>query len=260
MSAELSPEIAQIDALLRRAADGFSYPPTPSLVEAVVARVSQRERAGRWTGALESWWGWPALRVALAVLAVTVLIVGAALAVPQSRSALAKFFGLSHVRIEVHPTYGPTPPALSPQSFARPASVDEAQRVVDFPLRFPTRGDARLSPDAVYIQGEVGGLPVAIFVYEHEGFDLYQTDRGSFFKEVPGIQSAHQISFAGHDAYWIDEGGHIATFLDAQGRLVIESRRTVGRATLMWEVNGITYRLETSLSQAEAMRVAESLK
>jgi len=250
MSMDLSRELAPVEALLRSAADSFAYPPTPPITRSVRAQLVEAPRAGS-----ERWWSQPAFRAALAVLAAVALIAGSALAVPQSRSALAKFFGLSHVRVDTQPTGGPTPPALSPESFARPSSLGEAQRAVDFPLRLPVR-DARVEPDAVYLQGEDAVMPVAILVYED--YDLYQTRLG-FFGKGTDPDLIHEVSFGGHDALWIDEGGHIATFLDEQGRLVVESRRTVGRATLLWEDGGITYRLETSLSQEEAIVLAESL-
>jgi len=195
--------------------------------------------------------------VAAIALTAALLIAGAALAVPQSRTALAKFFGLSHVRVEVGATPGPTPRPLSPNSFAKPASLAEAQTAVDFPLRLPTRDGARLEPDAVYVQAE---LPAVIFVYEREGFDLYETRSGFFRKGLPDQSLIHEITFDGTPALWIDQGGHIAEFLDAEGRLIVQSLRSVDRATLFWEQNGITYRLETSLSQAEAIEIAQSLQ
>ena len=254
MSADLSLEIGPVEALLRSAAESFIYPPTPPIAGAVQARLREPVRG---PGVAWRWRVRPAVGVALAVLGTAALIAGSALAVPRSRSALATFFGLSHVQIESQPTAGPTPPALSPESFARPASLGEAQQAVDFALRFPTRDGARLEPDAVYLQGEGAAMPVAILVYDD--YDLYQTGLG-FFGKGTDPSLIHGLSFGSHDALWIDEGGHIATFLDAQGRLVVESRRTVGRATLLWEEDGITYRLETALSQAEAISVAESLE
>jgi hypothetical protein len=266
MNEEFGPE-AQMDAMLRRAARAFTYPPTPAIAAAVEARVRElplrlariRSAIGWLPDAVLGWWLRPAPRLVISALAVAVLIVVAALAIPRSRSAIADFFGLSHVRVEVGPTAGPTPPVLSPQSFARPSSVDEAQHVVDFALRFPTFDGQRLSPDAVYVEGEASNMPTVIFVYEKKGFDVYQTKLGFFGKGGPDPSLVHQISFAGHPAFWIDEGGHIASFLDDQGRVVVESRRTVGRATLLWEQNGITYRLETDLRQEQAIQVAESL-
>ena len=247
-------EIAPVEELLRSAAASLAYPPTPPIARAVQARLRE---AGRGPARAEHWWARPAFRLALAAAA---LVVAVTIALPQSRSALAKFFGLSNVRIESQPTAGPTPPALSPQSFARPSSIEDARSIVDFALRFPTSDGDQLEPDAVYLQGEDAGRPVVIFVYEDEGYDLYQSRLGIFSKGGPDPSLVHELSFAGHNALWIDEGGHIATFLDEQDRLVVESRRTVGRATLLWEEDGITYRLETSLSQQEAIDVAESLK
>ncbi len=252
-------ELVQMEALLRRAATAFAYPPTPHLAAAVQSRLRERASLTDRLGATLAGWRRQPAMAALGMALAVVVALGAAIAVPQSRGALADFFHLSHVRLDTGPTAGPTPMVLAAGNFARPSTADEARQAVDFPMKFPTRDGASLQPDAVYMQGENSNMPVAIFVYEQEGYDLHQTRQGFFGKGVdPAI--VHQISFAGHSALWIDEGGHIAQFLDAQGRTVVESRRTVERATLLWEENGITFRLETLLSQADAIAVAESLR
>ena len=270
MSEELGPEIIEMDDLLRRAARAFAYPRTPPIAPAVMARLREAgpPPAGFWAAglleAVRGWWWRPVPRIAVAVLIGALALVGAALAFPQTREALAEFFGLSHVRVEEGPALGPPPPVLSPESFARPSGLESAQEAVDFPLRFPTRDGLRLHPDTVYLQGEParepGIAPVVIFVFEDEGLDLYQTRAGFFGKGGPDPSLINEIELGGHPALWIDEGGHIASLLDEQGRVVVESRRTVERATLLWEETGITYRLETSLSQEEAIRLAESLR
>lgn len=255
MSAELPDDIVGVDAALRLASRTFAYPPTPNIAAGVSARLREtsRRRALPDFGSLLAQ---PAARFAAAAAAAAVIALGAALAVPTSRGALADFFGLSHVKVSVGPAEGPTPPVLAPESFARPSSLIDAQTAVEFPLRFPAQDGDRLQPDAVYIQGETWDMPIIIFVYED--YDLYQTQLGYFGKGLPA-NSFEEISFAGLDALWIYQGGHIAEFLDAQGRTVVESRRSVDRATLLWEENGITYRLETSLDQQAAIAVAESL-
>jgi hypothetical protein len=249
MNEEPRPELREIDALLRSAARAFAYPAPPPLAAAVRPRIATKgPRRIEWRAALGP---------ALAVLVVAAVALGALLAVPQSREALADFFGLSRVRIEtVSP--GPTPPALSPDSFARPVMADEAQAAVDFELRYPARDGEPLNADATYVYGERGGAPVVILVYD--AFDLYQTRLANFNKEIDYSAPVEEVEVAGQPAVWIETGGHIASFVDGEGRLVVETRRSVDRATLLWEREGLTFRLETSLSLEEAIAVAESLR
>lgn len=257
MSAELSPELLEIDALLRSAARNFAYPPTPPIAARVSARLRDELGAER-APLFGRLWGAPPRRPFAAIAIALLLAMGVSVAVPQSRDALADFFGLSHVRVEIGPVVGPTPPVLSPESFAEPSTVEGARAAVDFPLRFLERDGVRFYPSEVYLQNEGTPGPVAIFVYDD--FDLYQTRLSFFGKGGPDPSLIHEIEFDGQPALWIDEGGHIAQFYDEQGHLVIESRRTVNRATLLWEQDGVTYRLETSLTQEEAIDVARSLR
>lgn len=258
MSQELGPEIVEIDALLERAGRAFAYPATPPLAEAVLARLPAVRPSQTPFDAVRRWWQQPAARIVTAAVTTVALVAGGALAVPQSRSALADLFGLSHARIDVV-TPGlttPTPPVRPAESFARPVTLQEAQAAVNFPLRVPHEGGVALEPDAVLLV-ERSTPPVAVFTYEE--FDLYETRDGTFIKNV-APELIHEVEFRGEVAYWIDQGGHIASFLDEQGNEVLEYRRTVERATLLWEEGGVTYRLETSLSQEEALRVAESVR
>ena len=257
MSAELRPELFEIDALLRSAARSFAYPPTPQIAARVSARLRGELGAER-APLLGRLWAAPPLRAFAGVAMALLLAVGVSVAVPQSRDALADFFGLSHVRVDTGPVVGPTPPVLSPESFAEPSTAEGARAAVDFPLRFLEEDGVRYYPNDVYVQGESPDLPVVIFVYDD--FDLYQTRLSFFGKGGPDPSLIHEIEFDGLSALWIDEGGHIAQFYDEEGRLVIESRRTVARATLLWEQDGVTYRLETSLLQDEAIEVARSLR
>jgi hypothetical protein len=246
----LPRDLVAIDSLLGRTAREFSYPATPRISPGVMARVREPQRATQGFA-----WG-TAWRFAGAAAVVIAIVAGAALAVPQSREALADFFGLSHVRIEVGPNLGPPAPVLDPDNFARPATLSEAQAAVDFDLRFPTTDGERIVPDATLLAYEASTV---IFLYEDEGYDLYQTRGGLFGKGAPEPSSYEALEIDGVPAYWFFEGNHIAWLEDEYGRVVIESRRTVERATLLWEDAGITYRLETSLSQEEAIEVARSL-
>jgi len=253
VNAEMPADLFQMDALLRRAARDIDYPATASIAPGVSARLQPRAAAPRL-------WAMPFARAAAGVALAVVALIGISIAVPQSRDALADLFGLSHVRIDKEPSAGPTPPVLSPQSFAEPSTLAAARLAAGFALRLPMRGGVALQPNAVYVQRYDSPPDVYAVILVYDDFDLYETDAGFFGKNLPDAALLHEITFDGRDAYWIDEGGHIAESYDNQGRLVVESRRTVDRATLLWEDGDVGYRLETSLSQDEAIDVARSLR
>ena len=259
MSQQLSPEFNGIDALLRSSGAAFSYPRTPDIATRVRARLDSEPypvsiMEGVWEAMRR-----PVFRVATALLLVAVVAVASALAIPQSREALADLFGLSSVKLEVGPVEGPPPPVLSPDSFASPATLASAQEAVAFKLRLPVKDGVRILPDAVYIEN-IGDPRVVILVYESRDFDLYQRSFGFYGKGLPDADLARESAVHGQPAIWIESGGHIARSLDADGKLLIETERTVERGTLLWEEGGISYRLETGLSEGEAILVAESLR
>ena len=163
MNEQLSPGIAAVDALLRDASQALAYPPAPALAPSVLERI-ERERHAPVSG----WWSRPLVRMGAALAVAVVVIAGVATAIPQSRSALAGFFGLSNVRVEIVPATEPAPPGLSPGSFARPSTLAEAETVAGFELRFPARGGVPLVPDAVYLQGEEFQQPVVIFAFDDD--------------------------------------------------------------------------------------------
>ena len=265
MSQQLTPEYADMDALLHASATAFEYPRTPNIATRVRSRLDNEARshaiAGSFIERLRAVFARPVLRAAGAVLLVVAVVIASALAVPQSREALADFFGLSHVKIEIGPVLGPPPPILSPGSFAEPATLSSAQERVDFEIRLPVVDGTEMAADAVYVEDRSPGAEVVIAVYEEADFDLYQSANGFFGKGgIPSSDVLLKTDVHGYEAIWISRGGHIASSLDDQGRVVVETLRSVERATLLWEEMGVTYRLETSLSLDEAIRIAESLR
>ncbi len=265
MSQQLTSEHGDVEALLRASAEAFDYPKTPNIAARVANRLDDEARpytfAGAFTGKLRQVLDRPVLRAAAAVLLVAVVVVSSALVVPQSREALAEFFGLSHVKINIGPVLDPPPPVLSPASFAEPATIASAQAKVDFEIRLPAVDGTRMTPDAVYIEDRSPSAEIVIAVYEEEDFDLYQSANGFFGKGgIPSSEVLLETDVHGYEAIWISRGGHIASSLDDQGRVVVETLRSVERATLLWEEMGVTYRLETSPPLDEAIRRAESLR
>ena len=257
MSQELGPEIVEMDLLLRRASRNFQFPTTPHLAAGVLERLQQPTVMEAFRAAMRAWWRRPAPRAAVLIAAALVVALAGALVVPQSRDAVAHFFGLGHVRVHQEPLPIELPPVLQPQDYAEPISLKEAQQLANG-LRLPAYPEGIAGPDAIYLQ-RIGGDLIFILVYQQEGFDLHQSRlKGTWDKTVPYEYEETQVD--GLFASWLRPGGHVTEYRDENDKSLEAGRRTVEHGTLLWERDGFTYRLETSLSKEEAVRVAESLR
>jgi hypothetical protein len=66
------------------------------------------------------------------------------------------------------------------------------------------------------------------------------------------------VTVDGHAGFWIDGDPHVFFYETGGNGIVDDPRRWVGQA-LIWSDEGTTYRIETALQQADAIRIAESL-
>jgi hypothetical protein len=227
------------------------------------------------------------VRLAWALL-IIVLLVGSLLAAPQTRAALLSLFariGAIEIFIDesapapVSPTAPPPtvapailPPATplpSPTATLRPttapaahslelfelgepSTLDEARRLADFPLTVPSvLGD----PDEVYVHRGID-LPAVTLVWREESGLLSLTEIGvqEFANKFVYDEAVTAVGVDGAPAVWL-EGPHRLQLLGnwQEGELLIDSN------VLIWAVDGVTYRLEGNLSEAEMIALAESL-
>ncbi|HEX6288560.1 MAG TPA: hypothetical protein VFZ66_05180 [Herpetosiphonaceae bacterium] len=273
---------------LEETARSFSYPPTPDIAGAVsrqlLARQARRPVERR--------------RMVWALAALSLLIAGLLL-VPPVRAGILEVLRIGAVRILlVEPTATPLPPtpastsaqttimppptatsaimppptATGPMSAqttitATPASsvldlegettLAEAQERLDFPIRLPTY-PADLGSPRVFVQDF--GEPVLIVVWLDQAqpdrvrLSLYQIPPGPY-AEKSRPENIKSTTVNGRPALWA-EGRHF--LITRSGDAVF--RRLVEGHVLIWTEGTITYRLETDLSEAEAIRVAESLR
>lgn len=259
----------QLERRLRAAARGLAYPPTPDLVAAL-----RRRRAGR--GA--------ALRLpspAALTLAALAVVAALLLAVPQVRAAALEALRIGVVRII--PAAPTAPPAPQPVITATPltatpaaptatvgrdplrelsgaTTLDEARERLPFPLRLPAEPPDLGPPDAVFVQN-LGG-PAAILVWREPAdpartrLALYVLSSDAFAQkvEVPAIE---ETTVGGRPAVWTS-GPYVLQLGRAGDRMDV--RRVVTGHTLIWADGDLTYRLETDLPLADAVRIAESLR
>ena len=262
-----SPRLHDLDLerALRELGPRYSYPPTPNLSTLVRTRLVARPAAPLRPVAL---WRDPR-RLALVAAVLLVVAGAAALINPATRDAIAHFF---HVR-GVIVTRAPSPlPSLSPATpldLGRLTTLEEAQRSVGFTIVVPPELGA---PDAVYVAsgppgGEVAlaykprpGIPVVretglgVLVTEFRG-DLVP---GFITKEVGPGTSLDETSVNGDPGWWIAGQPHIIVVRTSPGEGWPETLRLASN-TLVWEHGGVTYRIESGLSKADAMRLAAGL-
>lgn len=256
---------ADLERALRDLGRRYPYPPTPNLAATVRTRIVVRPIAPVRPFAL---WRDPR-RLALVAAVLLVLAGAAALINPATRDAIAHFF---HVR-GVIVTRAPSPlPSLSPATpldLGRLTTLEEAQRSVGFTIVVPPELGA---PDAVYVAsgppgGEVAlaykprpGIPVVretglgVLVTEFRG-DLVP---GFITKEVGPGTSLDETSVNGDPGWWIAGQPHIIVVRTSPGEGWPETLRLASN-TLVWEHGGVTYRIESGLSKADAMRLAAGL-
>lgn len=269
-----------LERALRDLGGEIAYPPTPDLGASVRGRIAaQPARRGRW------WLPAPPTRrrfaIVLALLLVIALLLGA---LPPVRKGVARRLGLSNVEIIVvtavpPPTIAPTPTAspigtaTADSRSARAAlgaetTLPEAQARLLFMVGVPDLPDYR-TPDAIYLgQPPVSGRVTLVYTARPglpaiAGTDiglLVQEFRGGlggglFQKGVPASSHIEPVTINGVPGYWIEGGLRAFAYQDASGAVQFEQTRIAGN-TLLWEQNGIVYRLESLLPKDDALRIA----
>jgi len=241
----------------------YPYPPTPNLAGLVRTRILARPLPSRpW----RSSWTDPR-RLALAAVLLLVLIGAAGLAIPGTRDAIAHFFRVQGVIVNRVPSQPSVTPATS-IDLGRPTTLAEAQSSVKFTIAVPSRLG---SPDAVYLTSGIPGGEVALVYKARPGIPLVgQTGIGVLItefrgdlipefitKEVGPGTTLTETRVNGDAGWWIAGEPHLIIVRIA-GSDQPETLRLAAN-TLVWEHQGVTYRIESALSQAEAIRIASSL-
>lgn len=255
-----------------------AYPPTPDLAQTVRIALTRppapSRRAARWPFQLS-----PHRAAALAALALAVLLLGMFVLFPSAPVAIADRLGLRGVTIrflDEAPTPAPSPVG-GRLALGRRIDLDDARAQVAFPIHVPTL-DGFDSPDEVYLSlGPSDGM--VSFVYRAAsglpptpetgvGALLTQfraeTDRDLIEKSLLGkglspTATLELVSVNGGRGFWIEGPGHFFLYRDSAGSVELEEYRLAGNA-LLWEQDGLTFRLESALPKERAVALAESVR
>jgi len=278
-----------LERALRDLGEGLAYPPTPDLGASVRGRIAaQPARRGRWW--LPTTPTWRRFATVLALLLIVAVILGA---LPPVRKGVAQRLGLSNVEIIIV-TVVPTPtPTIVPSSTSPPigtaaatrppdnriaraelgteTTLPEAQARMSFQVGVPDLPNYR-TPDAIYTGQPPAGGRVSLLYTARPGLPaiagtdiglLIQEFRGGlstglFQKVVPASSHIEPVTIHGVPGYWIEGGLRAFAYQDASGNVQFEQTRIAGN-TLLWEQDGIIYRLESLLSKDDALYIASRI-
>ncbi len=211
-------------------------------------------------------------QLAAAAAVAALVLFSAVLAVsPGARKAVAEWFGLRGIEIRQTPASprAPTRPVGEGLNLGRSVAISEAERIAGFRVRLP---QALGPPDTVFVRslsvagnevflvyGSRPGLPesseagVGALLSEFRG----ELDR-AFIRKIAGFSQISFVRVNGNPGFWI-EGAHDVVYLDENGNPVEATFRLAGNV-LLWEQDGLTFRLESALTLKRAVEIARSVR
>jgi hypothetical protein len=246
----------QVASALAALSSELAYPATPSMRSAVTARL-ENERAAGARPAFPGRALWSRRRVL--VLATIGLLAALALA------AAARFaIGAIEIRVQHGVTPSASLPPVEPDALGDPVPAREAFALAGFEPFLPS-GPA---PDEAYIVDSPFGDPGLVLAWRPSamypalpGTDwglvliAFQGDDETIIKSVQAFEDVHAARVGGAPAAWIPVP-HVLELETERGFQTFSVRGNV----LIWEVDDVTYRLETSLDRAQAVALAESTR
>jgi hypothetical protein len=231
--------VSKLELRLEELGGELAFPPAPDLAPAVLERTRRRPFA----------WGRVAIAVALAVVALA-----AAFAVPESRGAILRFFhlgGATVVRVE-------TLPEATERSRAAglgvPVTLQEAERRADLQLVLPP-GER---PSRAYVLGDA----LVTVVLQAHGKTVLLSEFGSFgpgsLRKLTAQEARVEPTHVnGAEALWI-EGPHAFEYFGRNGFRQAPVRE--GGNVLLWLHGDLTLRLEGPLTKAQALELARRIR
>lgn len=242
-------------AELRSVARRLEFPPTPAIAPTVVARISADAAARRARPPFPGIALWSRRRL-IAAIALGLLLLGGA--------AVAARLAIGAVGVEVIPSLAPTPPAEAPSAFGRPVPIRQVRRAVGFDVVWPAGFGA---PDDAFVIRSGSGLGAVAVLAWHDatGQRIPSTPWDVVLIELPGSAeiatktvlptSIDTVRVDGERAFWIT-GPHDLGMRGAFGGEVVRVR---GNALIWQGAPGVTYRLESMLTEREAVSLAETM-
>jgi hypothetical protein len=240
--------MSELERALQLLGHELDVPEPPDLVEAVRSRLTpsrQRRYGGR-------------RRLLVAVAVAVLALLGAALAIPDARSALLRILNIGGERVELVDELPEIRPVEDLElMLGERVTLEEARARSGFELRALDE-----APDRVYL-GERGTV---WFLYGSPGdvrllvgqTPLLMVDEPALHKKIARKTQVEQVRVNGARGLFL-RGAHFIFLVDENG-LTVEASARLTEDVLIWDEGGVAYRLEGDLDRAEALRLAHELR
>jgi hypothetical protein len=239
--------MTELERALLAVGQNLEVPAAPDLTGAVRARLSEGRRPSLFSRRL--------LVVALAVLAVAV---GAVLAVPQARSTIKDWLGIGNVTIRYVEELPPVEQATDDLGLGEQMSLEEARERAGFQVRVPTV-EGLDDPPRVFYNESSSQVAFLYGAEEKPKLLITQADaRGAIEKLVNLNVTERELVVVepGYAGVWLFGEKHAIFYPSTDHE---EPFRLVGNA-LVYEIDGVTARIEAEISKDEALRIARSMR
>lgn len=239
------------DRLLERLTDLGQHMdwPAADVSTGVLRRVAQPARRSH-----------PVRRWAVKAMAVVAVLV--VMAIPAGRGVVADLLGVVGIEVEWTGTLPPTGD-FDEFGFGRAVSLEEVGISILVPGTDPPG-----QPDRIYVDdgrvATVWGVSPELPAIAGTQIGLLHLqfaaalDEALLTKRVTQESAIRGVTVRGRFGIWIEDGPHVVTYLDFDGLERAETTRLAGNV-LMWEEDGVTHRIESSLSLEDTLAIAETL-
>jgi hypothetical protein len=249
-----------IERRLHDLGEHIDFPETPDFSPQLRRRLASRPERFAWR------------RLALVAVAAMVVLAVAAVAYPPTRDGIAKFLHLRGVTIQRTsklPSPAPSPTATDTIGMGPVTTVEEARAAANFSLRIPAEP---ATVPTIHL-GRTDSQPVVSLVYQpsatlpdphHLGIGLLVTEfRGDLIPDFLGKfvgpdTAVEDVQVDGVSGFWLAGSPHAIMVRGPSGDRPETLR--LAENTLVWERDSVTYRVESALSKADALRIAASLR
>jgi hypothetical protein len=190
-----------------------------------------------------------------AALIVMLTVVALAVAIPQSRAAIAHVLRLDGVELRQVP--GPSPAAHPSLPGEQRMTLEQARRRVTFPILVP----AKLGQPAAVTVSDGGR--VATLSYDRTPYGQVRLDEFAghldqvYFEKFVQVDNATEVRVNGVQGLWV-AGPQEVIYVRSDGMIVQSSARLTTGSTLIWGTPRVVLRLEGGFSKAAALAVAAS--